>query len=174
LYAVIKVGGKQERVKAGDVIEVEFMRVDPGSAVEFQPILVVDDQGRAHHGKELEKAKVVATLLGDKKGEKLRVFTYRSKSGYRRNMGHRQRLTLLEVQEVGLGTRRATKEAAEKAPEEAPEPEAAPARRPAAKKPAARKPGAKKPAARKPAAKKTTTRKKPTARKKPTGGSGRS
>jgi large subunit ribosomal protein L21 len=165
LYAVIKVGGKQERVKAGDVIEVEFMRLDPGSAVEFQPILVVDDQGKAHHGKELEKSKVVATLLGDKKGEKLRVFTYRSKSGYRRNMGHRQRLTLLEVQEVGLGDRRDTK----KTPEKTVEPEAAPARKPAAKKPTA-----KKPAAKKPAAKKTTTRKKPTTRKKATGGSGRS
>ncbi len=168
MYAVIKVGGKQERVKAGDVIEVEFMHVDPGSAVEFQPILVVDDQGKAHHGKELEKAKVVATLLGDKKGEKLRVFTYRSKSGYRRNMGHRQRLTLLEVQEVGLGAKRDTKEtaekAAEKAPEKAPERTAAPARKPAAKKPAARKPAAKKTTA-----KKATTRKKPTTRKKTTG-----
>jgi large subunit ribosomal protein L21 len=169
VYAVIKVGGKQERVKAGDVIEVEFMRIDPGSAVEFQPILVVDDQGKAHHGKELEKAKVVAHLLGDKKGEKLRVFTYRSKSGYRRNMGHRQRLTLLEVQEVGLGAKRDTKEAAEKAPVDGPERTAAATRKPAAKKPATRKPAAKKPAAKKPAA-----RKKPTTRKKTTGGSSRS
>jgi large subunit ribosomal protein L21 len=157
MYAVIRVGGKQERVKPGDVIEVEFMHVDPGSSIEFEPILIVDDDGKAHHGKELAKAKVVAKLLGDKKGDKIKVFKYRPKSGYRRTQGHRQLLTLLEVEEVGLAPgRTATKEeaAAEEANAE-----------PASKAPAAKKPAAKKPAGRKPAAKKTTARKKAPATK---------
>ncbi|HEV3474914.1 MAG TPA: 50S ribosomal protein L21 [Actinomycetota bacterium] len=159
MYAVIRVGGKQERVKPGDVVEVEFMHVDPGSQVEFQPILVVDDAGKAHHGKGLSEAKVVATLLGDKKGEKVKVFKYRQKTGYRKNQGHRQLMTLLEVQEVALAPgQTATKPAAEAAPAQ---------KEAAAKKPAAKKAPAKKTAAKKPAAKKTTAKK--TAAKKTTG-----
>jgi large subunit ribosomal protein L21 len=162
MYAVIKVGGKQERVRPGDVIEVEFMKVDPGSSVEFEPIVVFDDDGRAHVGKDLSRAKVVARLLGDKKGEKVKVFKYRSKSGYRRTQGHRQMLTLLEVEEVGLSPgKKATRKDAEEAQE-----------KPAASKPAAKAPAkrttAKKPAAKTTTAKKTTkktTTKKTTAKK---------
>jgi large subunit ribosomal protein L21 len=153
MYAVIRVGGKQERVETGDVIEVEFMHVDPGSSIEFEPILVVDDDGKAHYGKDLAKAKVVTKLLGDKKGDKIKVFKYRPKSGYRRTQGHRQMLTLLEVEEVGLGPGKTATKA------EAPAEEAPPS------KPAARKSPAKKPAARKAAAKKTTARKKAPAKK---------
>jgi large subunit ribosomal protein L21 len=159
VYAVIKVGGKQERVTPGDVLEVEYMKVDPGSSVEFDPILVVDDDGKAHVGKDLSKARVVARLLGDKKGDKVRVFKYRPKSGYRRSQGHRQLMTLLEVEEVGLSAqRKAVKEEGAEAP-----PRKAAARKPASKKTTA-KTTAKKPAAKKPAAKKSTT-KKSTARK---------
>jgi large subunit ribosomal protein L21 len=149
MYAVIKVGGRQERVAPGDVLEVEFMKVDPGSSVEFEPILVVDDDGKAHVGKELSKAKVVAKLLGDRKGDKVRVFKYRPKSGYRRSQGHRQLMTLLEVEEVGLSAqKKAFKEDGEAASE-----------KPAAKKPAAKKTTAKKPAAKKATAKKPSARK---------------
>jgi large subunit ribosomal protein L21 len=179
MYAVIRVGGRQERVKPGDVIEVDFMQVDPGSAVEFEPMVVFDDDGKAHVGKELAKAKVVARLIGDTRGEKIKVFKYRPKSGYRRSTGHRQKHTVLEIEGVGLDPgKMVTKEAA--AAEAAGETEAAEA--PAAKAPAAKKsPGkkapAKKPATRKPAAKKTTAKKsatkkttaKKTTAKKPTG-----
>jgi large subunit ribosomal protein L21 len=163
MYAVIRVGGKQERVKPGDVIEVEFMHVDPGSSIEFEPILVVDDQGKPHHGKDLARARVVAKLLGDKKGDKIKVFKYRPKSGYRRTQGHRQMLTLLEVEQVGLAPgKTATKE---EAPAEDVPAKPAP-RKPAAKKPAAKKPAAKKPAAKKPAARKKAPAKKTTSRKR--------
>lgn len=163
MYAVIRVGGKQERVQPGDVIEVEFMKVDPGSEVEFQPLLVVDDQGKAHAGRELAKAKVKATLLGDKKGDKVRVFKYKNKSGYRKQMGHRQLLTLLEIQEVGISPDQVARKPEK--PAEVSEP--AEAEKPAAKKPAAKKPAAKKAPAKKAAAKKTAA-KKPAARKKAT------
>lgn len=170
MYAVIRVGGKQERVQPGDVIEVEFMKVDPGSEVEFRPVLVVDDQGKAHAGKELSQAKVTATLLGDKKGDKVRVFKYKNKSGYRRQMGHRQLLTLLEIQEVGISPDVVARKP-EPPPKEKPAAKPAAAKKSAAKKTAAKKTAAKKPAAKssakKPAAKKTTA-KKPASRKKAT------
>jgi large subunit ribosomal protein L21 len=102
MYAVIKTGGKQQKVKAGDVIEVEKL-VHEGETVSFHPILVVDDDGKTHVGKQIEKAVVTATPLGEKKGDKIKIFKYRPKSGYARKAGHRQMLTMLEIQEVRLG-----------------------------------------------------------------------
>jgi large subunit ribosomal protein L21 len=152
MYAVVKVGGKQERVEPGDVIEVELMKADPGDVVELPPIVVFDDDGKAHVGKDLSKATVRAKLLGDKKGDKLRVFKYRPKSGYRRSQGHRQLLTLLEIQEVALSPQKKATAAAEKEP--------TPAKKPATRKPAARKSPAASTAGRKKAvAKKATARK---------------
>src|SRR5438128_6685380 len=121
MYAVIKTGGKQQRVKAGDVIEVELMHHD-GDRVELHPILVVDDDGKPHHGKEAARAVVVAKLVGEQKGDKVKVFKYRPKTGYARRQGHRQMLTLLEIEDVRLEAKRAT--ASKKAePKAAAEPE---------------------------------------------------
>ena len=112
MYAVIKTGGKQQKVQVGDVIEVEKL-VAEGDSVEFHPLLVVDDEGTTHVGSEAAKAVVVAKPLGDKKGDKVKVFKYRPKSGYARKTGHRQQLTVLEVTEVKLGARRAPAKKAE-------------------------------------------------------------
>jgi large subunit ribosomal protein L21 len=104
MYAVIKSGGKQHKVQAGDVIEVEKI-VHEGETITFQPLLVVDDDGATHVGAEAAKAKVTAKPLGEKKGDKVRIFKYRPKSGYAQRGGHRQLLTL-EIEEVSLGTTR--------------------------------------------------------------------
>jgi large subunit ribosomal protein L21 len=160
MYAVIKTGGKQQKVTPGEVIEVEYMSVDPGSAVEFEPILVVDDDGKAHVGKGLSRARVVATLLGDKKADKIKVFKYRPKSGYKRTQGHRQTMTILEVQEIALGDQVARKpEPAEEPAEKPAGKKAAGEKKGAAKKGAAKKEATKKPAAKKPAAKKSASKK---------------
>jgi large subunit ribosomal protein L21 len=124
MYAVIKAGGKQHRVKPGDVIEVELMHGQHGAEVTFTPLLVVDDDGKTHIGKELGKAQVKAKLLGEQKGDKVKVFKYRPKSGYARRQGHRQMYTLIEIEDVVLGRRAPAKKAAEEAPApEAAEPE---------------------------------------------------
>src|ERR687896_1262277 len=102
MYAVIKAGGKQHRVKAGDVIEVEAMKGSPGDTVQLRPLLVVDDEGRAHHGKDVAKAVVVAKLVGEQKGDKVKVLKFRPKSGYMRRQGHRQLMTLLEIEDVRI------------------------------------------------------------------------
>jgi large subunit ribosomal protein L21 len=102
MYAVIRAGGKQHKVKAGDVIEVELMR-GAGETVTFQPLLVVDDDGKTHVGKEVAKAVVTAHPAGEQKGDKVRVFKYKAKTGYARKAGHRQLMTLLEIADVSLG-----------------------------------------------------------------------
>jgi large subunit ribosomal protein L21 len=121
MYAVIKTGGKQQKVSVGDVIEVEKL-VAEGETLEFHPLLVVDDDGATHVGAEAAKAVVVAKPLGDKKGDKVKVFKYRPKSGYARKAGHRQLLTVLEVTEVKLAPRRA---AAKKKTDDGSKPDAA-------------------------------------------------
>ena len=102
MYAVIKAGGKQHRVKTGDVIEVELMHGGDGDAVEFHPILVVDDENKPHVGKEVARAVVIAKLVGEQKGEKVKIFKYRPKTGYSRRQGHRQMMTLVEIGEIKL------------------------------------------------------------------------
>ncbi|MFM7718944.1 MAG: 50S ribosomal protein L21 [Actinomycetota bacterium] len=106
MYAVIRTGGKQMKVAPGDVVEVELLAEDSGT-VTFQPLLVVDDAGTTHVGKELAKATVTGKLAGEEKGEKVRIFKYKNKSGYARRGGHRQRYTLVEITGISLGAARA-------------------------------------------------------------------
>jgi large subunit ribosomal protein L21 len=132
MYAVIKAGGKQHKVKTGDVLEIELMHAD-GDTVTFQPLLVVDDDGKTHFGKEAAQAVVTAKLLGEQKGDKVHVFKYKNKSGYARRQGHRQLMTLIEIAEVKLGSapkpaaaqKPAARRATEPAKDDAAEPEAA-------------------------------------------------
>ena len=113
MYAVIKTGGKQHKVQTGDVIEVEKI-VHEGETMTFQPLLVVDDDGKTHVGAEAAKATVTAKPLGEKKGEKVKIFKYRPKSGYAQRGGHRQLITLLEIEDVKLGGAQKTDKKAEK------------------------------------------------------------
>jgi large subunit ribosomal protein L21 len=102
MYAVIKTGGKQHKVKAGDVIEIEKL-VTEGETLTFQPLLVVEDDGTTHAGQAASKAIVTAKPLGETKGDKVKIFKYRPKTGYAKRGGHRQQLTLIEIQDVKLG-----------------------------------------------------------------------
>ena len=164
MYAVIKTGGKQHKVQAGDVIEVERL-VNEGETVTFQPLLVVDDDGTTHAGAGAAKAVVTASPLGEKKGDKIRIFKYRPKSGYARRQGHRQVLTMLEITGVSLegstsgSARSATKRSGSDGGDEKPATDGASSDAPAAKKPTAKKTTAKKPPAKKTTAKKTSATK---------------
>jgi len=127
MYAVIKTGGKQHKVKPGDVLEVELIKGADSGQVSFTPLLVVDDDGKAHVGKDLGKAQVTAKVLGEQKGEKINMFKYRPKTGYSRRQGHRQMYTLIEVVDVSMEeakARSSAKRATKKKTEE-PEPAAA-------------------------------------------------
>jgi large subunit ribosomal protein L21 len=105
MYAVIKAGGKQHKVQPGDVIEVELVHGGQDGAISFAPLLVVDDDGKTHYGKDLDKAQVKGKLVGQEKGDKVKVFKYRAKTGYSRRQGHRQMYTLVEIQDIVLGKR---------------------------------------------------------------------
>jgi large subunit ribosomal protein L21 len=130
MYAVIKAGGKQHRVSVGDVVEIELVHHGEDDSVTFHPLLVVDDDGHTHVGKEVAKAQVKAKLAGEKKGDKVKVFKYRPKSGYAKSQGHRQMYTLVEVTDITLPKARSS--SSTKKDEDAEAPAADSARTPAA------------------------------------------
>ena len=113
VYAVIRTGGKQYKVKVGDLIDVERLGGDDGASLELEPLLVVDDDGNVTSAAaDLAKAKVTASVVDHHRGRKIRVFTYKNKSRQSRTIGHRQSLTRLKVERIDLGTRkRATRSA---------------------------------------------------------------
>jgi large subunit ribosomal protein L21 len=128
MYAVIKTGGKQHKVKEGDTLSIELLEGEPGDAVTFEPLLVVDDDGTTHVGKEVAGATVTATLAGETKGKKVKVFKYKPKTGYKRTQGHRQQYTVIEIGSIDF---KAPKKAAAKKAPAAEAPAGSPAEAPA-------------------------------------------
>lgn len=111
MYAIIRSGGKQAKVSAGDVIDVELL-TGAGGEVSFTPLLVVDDDGAAlTRRSDLEATPVSAEVLGEVKGRKITVFKYKNKTGYRRRQGHRQRYTRLRILSIGRAAAGPTEEA---------------------------------------------------------------
>jgi large subunit ribosomal protein L21 len=97
MYAVINAGGKQERVKVGELVDVELLDAAPGDELQLTPLLVVDGDEVVATAPALASARVMATVIGETKGPKIDGFTYKSKSRQRRRYGHRQRYTTLEI-----------------------------------------------------------------------------
>ena len=104
MYAVIKTGGKQYRVHAGDVLVVEKLAGEPGAEVRFDQVLMVGDDGGATVGAPLvDGAAVTATLIETRKGEKVKIFKKIRRQGYRRTRGHRQSESVLRVTGLSAG-----------------------------------------------------------------------
>ena len=98
MYAVIKTGGKQYRVKPGDMLVVEKLTGDAGAEVSFDQVLAVGEGADVELGAPLvEGALVKATLVETRKGEKIKIFKKIRRQGYRRTRGHRQTETVLRV-----------------------------------------------------------------------------
>jgi large subunit ribosomal protein L21 len=107
VYAVIRTGGKQYKVKVGDLIDVEKLAGGDGASLELEPLLVVDDDGNVTSAAaDLAKAKVTASVVDHRRGKKIRVFTYKNKTRQSRTIGHRQSLTRLKVEAIDLGARK--------------------------------------------------------------------
>ncbi len=123
MYAIIRAGGKQAKVHSGDVLEIE--RVKSGDdKLTFEPLLVVDDDGNAvSDPSALAKASVTAKVLGESAGDKIDIFKYKNKSGYRRRQGHRQKYTRIEITGIALPGGSKKKKSAAKAAEAASEEE---------------------------------------------------
>jgi len=103
-YAIIKTGGKQYRVKQGDVLDVEKLSLEVGSIAEFDQVLAVSENGQVNFGSPtLLGAKVTAEVQSHYKDRKIIVFKYKPKTRYRRKLGHRQNYTRLLIQGIQSG-----------------------------------------------------------------------
>ena len=97
MYAVIRTGGKQERVSEGQRLAVELLDAPVGGQVELEAVLVVDGSEVLATPEQLANASVRAQVLGEELGPKIRAGTYKSKSNQRRRWGHRQRFSTIEI-----------------------------------------------------------------------------
>ena len=102
MYAIVKTGGKQYRVERGQRLLVERLAVEEGGNVALEPILYRSDETVLDKA-GLKNVKVTAKVLAHVRGEKLRVFKFKPKRGYKRRNGHRQDLTQIEVTEITAG-----------------------------------------------------------------------
>lgn len=102
MYAVIKTGGKQYRVSAGDVITVEKLGVAPGERVEFSQVLACGEGDSLEVGSPfVEGCKVYGEVIENGKGKKVVIFKYKAKKDYRKKQGHRQPYTMVKILSIG-------------------------------------------------------------------------
>ncbi|WP_108791591.1 50S ribosomal protein L21 [Erythrobacter sp. Alg231-14] len=158
MFAIVRTGGKQYRVAAGDKIAVEKLAGEAGDTVTLGDVLLA---GEGDSVADASKVSVSAEIIAQAKSEKVVVFKKRRRHNYRRKAGHRQQMTLLRITDVGEG--KAAKKAPAKkaaAPKAETEAKAAPAKKAPAKKAAPKAAAAqKKPAAKKAPAKKAPAKK---------------
>ena len=96
VYAIVKAGGRQEKVSVGDVIVVDRLKSEAGSTVELTPLLLVDGDKVTSGAKDLAKVTVTAEVVRDERGPKINILKFKNKTGYRKRQGHRQDLTRLK------------------------------------------------------------------------------
>src|ERR1019366_74 len=99
MYAVIKTGSSQERVREGERVRIDKRPDDVGASISFAPVLLVDGD-QVLTGPALKGAAVTATVIGEEKGPKIRGLTYKPKPRQRRRWGHRQQYTTIEITSI--------------------------------------------------------------------------
>lgn len=102
MYAIVRAGGRQEKVAVGDVLEMNRVEGEPGAAVDL-PVLLVVDGTSVTSGAAAAKATVTAEVVEHTKGPKIDILKYKNKTGYRRRQGHRQQLTRVKVTGITAG-----------------------------------------------------------------------
>ncbi len=101
MYAVIKTGGKQYRVKEGDVFNVERLREDVGAELTFDEVLAVGEGASIKIGKpHVAGAKVSATIVAQDRARKIIVFKFKRRKNYQRKRGHRQYFTRIKINSI--------------------------------------------------------------------------
>ncbi|MDO8108151.1 50S ribosomal protein L21 [Isoptericola sp. b441] len=97
VYAIVKAGGRQEKVSVGDVVVVDRLSAAAGETVQLPALLLVDGEKVTSDAQALAKVSVTAEVVRDERGPKIDILRYKNKTGYRRRQGHRQALTRLKV-----------------------------------------------------------------------------
>jgi large subunit ribosomal protein L21 len=97
VYAVVRAGGRQEKVEVGSVIQLNRVQAAAGETIELPAVLFVDGDKVETDAAKLAKVKVTAEVVKDLRGPKIVIQKYKNKTGYKKRQGHRQDLTRLKI-----------------------------------------------------------------------------
>jgi large subunit ribosomal protein L21 len=100
VFAVVRAGGRQEKVSVGTIVTLDRIQGDANGKIELPALLLVDGETVTTDAKALAKVKVVAEVLNDLRGPKIVIQKYKNKTGYKKRQGHRQELTRVQVTEI--------------------------------------------------------------------------
>ena len=103
MYAIVRAGGRQEKVAVGDVVTIDRISGEAGDTIELTPLLLVDDGEVTSAADALAGVTVTAEVVGQTKGPKINIMKFKNKTGYRRRMGHRSKLTQVKVTGIETG-----------------------------------------------------------------------
>ena len=103
MYAIVRAGGRQEKVSVGDVLIIDKVSAQAGDTVDLTPLLVVDGSTITSDADKLAKVSVKAEVVKPAKGPKITIMKYKNKTGYRKRQGHRQPLTSVVVRDITKG-----------------------------------------------------------------------
>ncbi|TWP34399.1 50S ribosomal protein L21 [Leekyejoonella antrihumi] len=97
MYAIVRAGGRQEKVSVGDTLIIDKVTASAGQSIDLKPLLLVDGDAVTSDASKLATVKVTAEVLKSAKGPKITIVKYKNKTGYRKRQGHRQPLTQVKV-----------------------------------------------------------------------------
>ncbi len=97
VYAVVRAGGRQEKVEVGTIVTLDRIKADKNGNIELAPVLLVDGDKITSDAKSLANVTVTAEVLGDLRGPKIVIQKFKNKTGYKKRQGHRQDLTRVKV-----------------------------------------------------------------------------
>ncbi len=97
VYAVVRAGGRQEKVEVGTVVTLDRVKAAEGETIELPPVLLVDGAAVTTDADALAGVTVTAEVLGNLRGPKIVIQKFKNKTGYRKRQGHRQELTRVKI-----------------------------------------------------------------------------
>ena len=99
MYAIVRAGGRQEKVSVGDVLLIDKIG-QAGDSIDLTPLLVVDGSTVTSDASKLAKVSVKAEVVKAAKGPKITIMKYKNTTGYRKRQGHRQPLTQVKITSI--------------------------------------------------------------------------
>ncbi|MDE2591286.1 MAG: 50S ribosomal protein L21 [Actinomycetales bacterium] len=100
VYAVVRSGGRQEKVSVGTIVTMDRVKADANGKIQLSAVLLVDGDKVTTDPAALAKVKVTAEVLNDLRGPKIIIQKYKNKTGYKKRQGHRQELTRVQITEI--------------------------------------------------------------------------
>ena len=97
VYAVVRAGGRQEKVEVGTIVQLDRVKAAQGENIELAAVLLVDGASVTTDADALAKVKVTAEVIGNLRGPKIIIQKYKNKTGYKKRQGHRQELTRVKI-----------------------------------------------------------------------------